>query len=99
MSFDTELQRMEQAAAVLDAERARLLPPDGTRLYSDAEHAEREALAVAAFNRVADAQQATIDAAIAQAERTLTLSAYADPLDHLSGDELAQASTRAPFVR
>jgi hypothetical protein len=39
--FESEQTRLENAAAVLEAERARLVRPDGTRL-SDPDHAERD---------------------------------------------------------
>jgi hypothetical protein len=68
--FESEQTRLENAAAVLEAERARLVRPDGTRLYSDPEHAEREQRALAAFAQVADAQTAALDRAVAEADRT-----------------------------
>jgi hypothetical protein len=47
--FATEQTRLETAAAVLEAECARLVRPDGSRLYSDVEHAERRRQTAAVF--------------------------------------------------
>lgn len=97
MHYDTN--DIDRAADRFRAEEGRLLRPDGTRRYSDEEHAERVAALLADFDTTARAAHDHAETTIAEAERTLHTLAHGDPLDRLTADELARANAKALFVR
>lgn len=90
---------IDRAADRFRADEAKLLRPDGTRRYSDEEHAERVAALLADFDTTANAARDHAEAAIAEAERTLHTLEHSDPVDRLTADELARANAKALFVR
>jgi len=106
-SYDTVISQIEaaaeRAADRVQRERAKLVRPDGSRVYGDAEHAEREQ---AVYDQVgADFDGATgryverAERDAAEAQTTLALLDGFDPYDRLSDAERQAASTRAAFVK
>lgn len=97
--FPGEMARIDRAARQFTTDSARLLRPDGSRLYSDDEHAQRVAGLLAAFDQVGAEVTATAQAGITDAERELARLAGATPIDRLSAAELERANLRATFIR
>ena len=81
---------VEHALTTFEHERARLLTPDGHRIYTDDEHERREA-ELRATRAAADALRS------AEADRERL--EHRDPLDTLTPAELDRATARREFVR
>jgi hypothetical protein len=97
--FPSELAALERADAARNADKAKLLRPDGTRMYGDAEHAEREARIDQAFEAEAERVTAAAERASAEADSELVKLDGTDPLDALSAEDQQRAAARAPFIR
>jgi len=93
----------ERAAATIAAERKRLTRPDGSRVFTDQEHAERDkailAVAVAPYDAVAAGITEAADAAIVQAEAELAKLDGDDGWARLTPEQQAQAANRREFIR
>jgi len=97
MNLSEHRERVEQAQRRLAEGRKALLRPDGSRMYSDAEHVEREAALTAAHRQtLAKAGQAA-QAVIHEADALLSRP-DADPLSSLSASELERANALLPFT-
>ena len=105
--FPTEAQRIdeaaERAAERVQRERATLVRPDGSRVFGDAEHAERDAAIVEAAGAAYDAAtRRYVDQAAAERERAeaeLARLDGADGWERLTEAERQAAATRQPFVK
>lgn len=97
--FAVEVDDLDMAAAHRESERQKLLRPDGSRLYGEAEHAERAAAIDQRFEAEATRISGLADQAIAEADLELTKLDGADVLDTLSAEEQARAAARREFVR
>lgn len=93
-----EREKIDTAAERHEEEQAKLYRPDGSKRYSDEEHAEREGELREEFNVSLDTIEAGIDRQIASAEETLVRVEHADPADSLTPEELARANARRSFV-
>ena len=96
--MDDLLNAGQSALQGLEAEKKRLLNNDGTRVYSDAEHAAREAKLLEDFN----AKIAELVTQVEQRAADVTAAAanlQADPTAQLQADELQAANLRSQFVR
>jgi hypothetical protein len=96
--FPGEERRIENAAERFRAQAARLLRPDGSRLYSDQEHEQRAAALLAEYDETGAAVTEEIDRAVAEAQAELVKLEGSDPLDALTEAELARANARRAFV-
>jgi prophage tail gpP-like protein len=93
-----DLHTASQAAyANLEAQRARLLRPDGNKVYGDEEHAYRERSLLVDFNTQIAGLQAQAEKRVTDAQAAAA-SLQADPTANLSVDELLAANQRAAFV-
>jgi hypothetical protein len=90
-----KIDRMVEAR---EQEEAKLYRGDGTKLYSDEEHASREADIRRRFRAAMDAIDEEAEAKIAAAEESLLIAENADPTDALTAEELTSANARRPFV-
>src|SRR4051812_38235611 len=90
--------RIDTVAERHEAAKAELFRPDGSKVYGDEEHKERET----ALKREFDAQIDNIEADIAQritaTEEELLKLEHADPTDILTNEELARANAKRAFV-
>ena len=91
-------EKIDRLAEAKEHEEAKLYRGDGSRLYSDEEHAEREADINRRFRAAMDALDEEIGSKIAAAEESLLVAENADPTDSLTTEELASANARRPFV-
>ncbi len=97
MNLTEHRERVEQAQRILAEGRKALLRPDGSRMYSDAEHVERDHALLATYNQtLAEASQAA-QAAIHEADALLSRP-DADPLSSLSASELERANALLLFT-
>lgn len=90
------MQRVDEAADRHESGRNSLLREDGSRRYSEEEHAEREEALGRAFRAELDAIEAEADGVISGAEEVL--ARHADLSAQLSSEELRSANDRRPFV-
>ena len=105
--FPREAEAIEEAATRaaerVARERAKLLRPDGTRTYGDAEHAERDAAileaAAAAFDADAARYLTLADRERERAEAEFARLDGADGWERLTEAERQAAATRREFVR
>lgn len=96
-TLDAHITAVSNAEATYAAAKKALLAPDGTRRYSDTEHARREAEARVAYQRTYHEAGEAAQAEIETAERELS-RAFADPTGKLATDELARANALRAFV-
>ena len=94
--MSTLSERAENAQNHYEAEHAKLLREDGTRRFSDKEHAERDAALRADLGGTLDAVETSADEETSRAEATL--AKYFDRSALLSAEELAAAGARRVFV-
>jgi hypothetical protein len=97
--YPADACRIENAAERYRAQAAKLLRPDGSKLYSDQEHRQRLDALLAEYDETGSAVAEEIDRAIAEAERELVKLEGADPTDALTEAELARANARRAFVK
>ena len=90
---------VERALATFGRETARLLTPDGRRLYADDEHARREAELRATRDAAIAAAEAAATDALRSAEADRERLEHRDLLDTLTPAELDRATVRREFVR
>jgi hypothetical protein len=96
--FGPQVDLIDHSVAMFERDKAKLYRPDGSTVYGEAEHQERLAGLLARFDEgVADVTEAA-EEAIAAAGRDLDGLRGSDPLDTLSGDDLARANALRPFV-
>ena len=90
-------EKIDRTTEQYEREKAELFREDGTKRYSEEEHAEREA----DLNRRFQAAMDTIEEAtrnVERAEEVLLVAEDSDPTGILTTDELASANARRPFV-
>jgi len=97
--FSAEAGRLERAGERFQAAKAKLTRPDGSRVYGDAEHAEREAALLADYDAVGAEVKATAEEATAAGRQELAKFDGASPLDRLTAEEQQAASVRAAFIK
>ncbi len=93
-----EKARIDQAAAAFEERKADLLRPDGSRLFSDEAHDEREAALKQEFKETLDRLGPDIEKRIEAAAREAHKLEHADPSGSLTQEELALANARSAFV-
>lgn len=91
-------RRVDDAMQRFEAEKSKLFRHDGTKLYSDAEHDERETAAFEALNAVVSQIENDAEEQRRAADTDLEMIEV-EPIDRLSRDDLAYALTLQPFVR
>jgi hypothetical protein len=91
-------EKIDRLAEAKEYEESQLYRGDGTKLYSDEEHAEREADIRRRFRAAMDEVDGKIETKVAAAEESLLVAENADPTDALTSEELASANARRPFV-
>ena len=89
---------VERALATYERETARLLTPDGRRLYTDDEHERRESELRATRDAAIAAAEAAAAQLMREAETALAVLDHRDPIDALAPAELEKASARRVFV-
>ncbi len=97
MNLQQHRERVDQASRTLAEGRKALLRPDGSKRYSDVEHAEREATLLTQFSTTIREAGDAAQAAIRDAEATLD-RAPSDPLHTLGREDLERAKSLAHFV-
>jgi hypothetical protein len=97
-NLDTLKSRAEAVQASFEREHAELFRPDGSKLYSDSEHDERENTLRAERHQKLTGIQAEVEAERAAALEELELIENADPTTLLSDDELRRADARRGFI-
>lgn len=90
--------RMDAAVERQEAEKAALYRADGSKRYSDEEHAEREAAINREFREQMDAIEADIEGSFAAAEEAILAAEGADPTAALTTEELERANAKSAFV-
>jgi hypothetical protein len=93
-----EREKMDRAVERYEAAMAELYKPDRSKLYSDEEHAQREASIRGEFKVAVDAIQEDKDRQIASAEEALLIAENADPTDALTTEELASVNAKRDFI-
>src|SRR4051794_27097445 len=91
-------ERIDNAVERHEAAKAELFRPDGTKLYGDEEHAEREAALRRVFLGEMDSIEGDIAQRIASTEEELLALEHADPTDILTNEELSRANAKRAFV-
>ena len=91
-------EKIDRMVEAREQEEAKLYRSDGSKLYSNEEHAEREADIRHRFRLVMDEIDEEADKRISEAEEALLVAENADPTDALTTEELATANARRPFV-
>jgi hypothetical protein len=89
---------IEEAAQRREEAEAALLRPDGSRYYSDEEHAERMAAIRAEHARTFDRLEAGLEERADRARGELEALEHADPAGSLSTEELQRAAALNQFV-
>ena len=87
-----EREKMDRAVERFEASKAELYREDGSKLYSDEEHEEREAALQREGKATMDAIEEEVDRRIAGAEGALLVAEDADPTGALSTSELESAN-------
>lgn len=90
--------RMDATAERLEAEKAKLYRPDGSKLYADEEHEERLRSIEQEHTTAFDAIEADVGRSISRAQEDLLKLEHSDPVDLLSNEELERANSKSPFV-
>jgi hypothetical protein len=93
-----EKARIDQAAAAFEEKRAGLYRPDGSKLFADAEHDEREAALRREFSAALDHIGPAIEKRIETAAEDAHQLEHRDPSGSLSSEELERANARRAFV-
>ena len=96
--LDEARQAVDSAAERYVSDRASLYRADGERRFSEAEHAEREAAALAPLHQARDRALAAVEAEM-QTLRRFEEAQHEDPSRLLTAGELAEANARSQFVR
>ena len=92
-------KKLELAAEVAGAEKAKLTKEGGSRVYSDSEHVQRLAQIDGEFNRVADEVAEELDQLTEEAAAELYQHRHGDPTDDLVGPQLENANAKRIFVK
>lgn len=90
--------QIDTTASRIEADLAKLLRPDGTPVYGPAEHKERAAAIVAAYDQVARPVYEQAEKDEATARQTIAALDGADPLDRLPQADLTRARDLRPFI-
>ncbi len=91
--------RIDRAAERYEARKAEeLYRPDGSKLYSDEEHAERAKALDEGFQAELYSIEGDIDQRIAEAQQVIFMAQHSDPSAMLSVEELEFANARRAFV-
>ena len=91
-------EKIDRTVAAYEEEKAKLYRTDGTKRYSEEEHAEREADLNRRFRAAMDAIEEEIGRNVERAEEALLVAEDSDPTDILTTDELELANARRSFV-
>lgn len=94
-----EREKIDAALEHHETEQAKLLRPDGSKRFSDAEHNERENALKTNFHGALDSIEADISRQIASAEEDLLRVEHANPADSLTPEELQRAGAALFFAR
>jgi hypothetical protein len=94
----TEAYRIEEATSRREQAEADLYRPDGSRYYSDEEHAERVRAIQARHRADFDRIEAEIARKVEEAEERLLLAENADLASTLTTEELQRVSVLSGFV-
>lgn len=89
--------RFDRAAAKFAKDKAYLFAPDGSKIYSDKEHAERMAAITQPLTEAAQNVRQVAEAAREAAKATKVIQ-YSDPLTTLNDTELGRAFHLRPFI-
>ena len=92
-------RRIDRAAELHEEARRALYRPDGSKVYGEEAHAEREEALRREFHAALDALGEEIEKRIILAEEEVLRLEHGDPSGALTADELERASARRPFVR
>ena len=90
--------KIDRLVEAREHEEGKLYRADGTKLYSEDEHAERMSDIGRRFRSAMDEMDAEIEAKVAAAEESVLVAENAAPTDALTTEELAAANARRPFV-
>lgn len=93
-----ERERIDRAAEHHEEERVKLYRPDGTSVYGEEEHAEREETLQREFRAALDAIGPDIERRIAASEQEVLKLEHSDPSSALTTEELEGANARRAFV-
>lgn len=91
-------EKIDSLVEAREYEESKLYRADGSKLYSEEEHAEREADIRRRFRACMEEVDGEVEAKIAAAEESLLVAENADPTDALTTEELSAANARRPFV-
>jgi hypothetical protein len=92
-------RRIDRAAELHEEARGALYRSDGSKVYGEDAHAEREEALRREFHAALDAIGEEIGKRILLAEDKVLLLEHGDPSGSLTAEELERASARRPFVR
>ena len=93
-----EREQMDQAVERFEAAQSKLYRSDGTKHYSEEEHAERERAIRREFKAAVDAIAESVDGEITTAKESLLIAESADPTGAHTTEELGGANAGRPFV-
>lgn len=93
-----ERAKIDQAAEHFEEKRASLFRPDGSKVYTDEEHTERESVLRRELNATFDHIAPDIEKRITAHEQEVLKLEHADPSGSLSSEELERANARRAFV-
>lgn len=95
----TELHaKIDQAAKTFEEKRSNLYRPDGSKVFSDAAHTERESVLRQELNATLDHIGREIEQKITAHEQEVLKLEHADPSAALTTEELSRANARSAFV-
>lgn len=97
--FPEEDRTIRRAAETAQRDLARLLRPDGSRIYSDQEHQERTRAILQTFDEVGMLVTEKVNATVSQVERDLVALEAEDAWGRLSEADQAAATVRREFVK
>jgi hypothetical protein len=92
-------RRIDRAAELHEEARGALYRPDGSKVYGEEAHAEREEALRREFHAALDAIGEEIGKRISRAEGEVLRLEHGDPSGALTAEELERAGARRPFVR
>ncbi len=90
--------RALNAEGTRDRAREALLRPDGSKRYSDEEHAERQSAISAEFREKLQSIEEDVERETSAAESELATLEHGDPTNLLSAEELERAGAKREFV-
>lgn len=92
-------KKIDRAVEAAESEKAKLHKRDGSRIYSDTEHAGRLQQIDDEFTRVVDEVAEELDTVAEEKEADLNQYRYGDPTDALVGPQLENANAKRIFVK